>query len=159
LGKNINHGVRKAIEISGGTRQHLADLLGCTKEAVRKMEYVNCSADRAVEIETKLESKVTREEIRPDLFIKGYKPDRQPPAIATPSAITRELMGTPKKDETEIVSPPDSPLVEDEPESVFSLEPAQIDNRKSEIAHRIKENPNVDIARPGRKVQTQEQPR
>ena len=166
MGKNINHGVRKAIEICGGTRQALADLMNCTKENIRKWELVNCPAERAVEIELVIETKfkeklVTREEIRPDIFIVGWKkPQAVNPPLHTHPSILKEIKQPSKVEDDEDVLDDHTraELEKIDRENVYSTDLANEEkDLKAEINERISNSPNVDIARPGRKVREQEQ--
>ena len=93
MAKNYNPGVAKAIEQAGGTYQALAEELGVTQQAVRKMLYVNCSAERALEIEEI--TGVPREEIRPDLFIKNFKPENKSIPIPTSKQYLKECEHVP----------------------------------------------------------------
>ena len=69
--KKPNSGVLKAVEVVGGQEQ-LAQKLGVKQPMIHHYIYRNCPAERAVQIEEM--TGVTREEIRPDLFlIKGKR--------------------------------------------------------------------------------------
>lgn len=161
MGRNLNRGVRKAIELAGGTRNALADLLNCTPEAVRKMEFVNCTAERAIEIETVInkkynnEIKISREEIRPDLFLKNHPKEESDP-IPTPSWMLKEMNTKhPQKSYTDsIKDSDDAQVIEPLPQTIADeiSGNAEHSDPKTEVEKRIKLNPNVDIARPGRKL-------
>ena len=64
-----NAAVVRAIEIAG-SQQALADTLGCVQSAISKRLYgqVPITGDWAVDVERALKGKITREELRPDLF-------------------------------------------------------------------------------------------
>lgn len=159
MGKNINLGVRKAIQLTGGTRQSLANVLEVSQEAVRKMELVNCSPQRAIEIEEKVPG-VTREEIRPDIFLKNYKRDpNNTLRLHTPKSILEEVLGSKEqKEHTEILNGASelkepAEIILDNPDPIVASEPDELkEDLRAEIVERIKKNPNIDIARPGRKV-------
>ena len=59
--------LEKAIEIVGGRRQ-LAEQLGCSSEAVRQWLDRRIPAERVLDIERATGGKVTRYELRPDLY-------------------------------------------------------------------------------------------
>ena len=58
----------KAIHLSGGTQQTLADLLGVTQAHVSYWKCNQIPVKRAIEIERALNGQVTRNELRPDIF-------------------------------------------------------------------------------------------
>lgn len=157
MGKNLNIGVRKAVEAAGGTYQALAEKLNCSPEAVRKMQWVNCTAERAVEIEKAVG--VPREEIRPDIFLKDAPPKKNAvPALAVQKEMRCDKTPKPPKrsarvqtfgpEDGQIIEPvPNSKDISSDPEN-----PAAIDDgdRVLKIPTTLKQAPNVDIARPGR---------
>ncbi len=67
MGKNKNFAVERAIEEVGGSYQALADLLGCSAVAVRKMLYNNCTNKRAKQIA--LVTGIPKEELNPEPYL------------------------------------------------------------------------------------------
>lgn len=162
MGKNLNKGVRKAVELAGGTYNALAEKLKCSPEAVRKMLWVNCTAERAVEIEKAVG--VPREEIRPDIFLKDGEQPPKPepiPPLACSKELKRETTErAPRKNQkrqTQNFSSDDAQVIEPVPSADDIKDPGtpaavNLDEHRAELQRRLKENPNVDIARPGRLV-------
>lgn len=68
-------GLQKAKAAAGGKNVDLAKLLGVTESAVSQWKRV--PYQRAVEIEDKTQGRVTRHEMRPDIF--GQPPEAAPP--------------------------------------------------------------------------------
>ena len=63
-------GIVRAIAVAG-SQKSLAKALGCTQSSISKRMYgdVPVTAEWAVEVEKALKGIVTREELRPDLFL------------------------------------------------------------------------------------------
>jgi len=60
--------LNKAIELSGGTQQKLADLLGVKQQHVSYWVNNGLPICRAIQIETALNKAVTRQELLPEIF-------------------------------------------------------------------------------------------
>jgi DNA-binding transcriptional regulator YdaS (Cro superfamily) len=68
-------GLEKARQAAGGTNTQLARLLGITPSAIS--QWVRVPYRRALQIEARTGGRVTREELRPDVF--GAAPARETP--------------------------------------------------------------------------------
>lgn len=64
----MNTGLQKAIELSGGTQNSLAELLGVKQGHVYYWIKKQLPVNRAIQIEQALKGQVKREELRPDVF-------------------------------------------------------------------------------------------
>lgn len=79
-------GLQKARDAAGGKNANLAKLLGVTESAVSQWKRV--PYQRAVEIEEKTGGRVTRHDMRPDVF--GAVPKADGTSNGVHGALTRE---------------------------------------------------------------------
>lgn len=70
--KKPHPGVLRAIT-DAGSQQALADLLGCTQSSISKRlhGYTPVTAEWSIAVEKALSGRVSREELRPDLWSKA----------------------------------------------------------------------------------------
>lgn len=62
-----NISVKKAVEVVGGQAE-LAALCGVSQQAVYRWTVAGCPATRVLDVEKATAGKVTRHELRPDLY-------------------------------------------------------------------------------------------
>lgn len=61
--------IEKAVELVGGNQSELARKIGCTPQNISKMcKTGRVAAPRVIAIEKATEGKVTRHDLRPDLY-------------------------------------------------------------------------------------------
>ena len=87
----MDPGIAKARAAAGGRNIDLAKLLGISPSAIS--QWVQVPYRRALQIEARTQGRVTRQELRPDVFGPPPDPEPGPPPDPPPD------------------SPPDSPVV------------------------------------------------
>jgi DNA-binding transcriptional regulator YdaS (Cro superfamily) len=74
----MDPGIQKALAAAGGRKTDLAKLLGITPSAIS--QWARVPYRRALQIEARTLGRVTREELRPDVFGEPSQQTRQQPA-------------------------------------------------------------------------------
>ena len=77
----MDPGLQKALAAAGGRAIDLAKLLGITPSAIS--QWVRVPYRRALQIEARTEGRVTRAELRPDVFGAPLPPPPPPPEPTT----------------------------------------------------------------------------